>query len=620
MMKKFISIVGISLCFFTVYSFAQVEDDGTTPEDLSKFAAGKHARQTGRADVKDWRNTKSEIGDDVYEHELIYKKRDFVDYQIQKNQDQQDAAQRLLNKAKQIVEKSKTSHVSQINIDNANAQIEKQTAILQTLKNDQESLVDQREKIEESIDEDPIKYSQRKRTEYADEKKNAVQNIKDQREIDVKVPNRFQNRITKGTFGGRKGSGTESVKKADKEFESEHTAAEIAAYNAYRAKHPPTKINLGTPAASPVAGTGNTGASNTGAANSGTANSGTANSGTANTDAAATAAAATTTNTDGTTAVPPPPPPASKQDAKCNKDKVVLELINLLFNGDNAKGVNSNPQLFSEFVDLASLHLKTDMTSDPAQKKKVEKTMEAYVSAHPELHEKASEELKKKLLSTYQKWGESYDQQKINNFWIFTEGTVDYINAEEKPSERYLRRLDNTDASAILYGMSQNPNEKQVTENDAASVWAMEKLRQSLESSGNNKYKLGNREGNLMNFSVRVYQNQNKLADGSTLKNYSDDLTKAVETAGKQLSKEQLECLLGEKYCSTSGVVPENVDQMIKEIHPKLNELVMKKKLEASETTDGKSNTYALTLDPTKTKINKKGQIEISISKTESTK
>lgn len=116
-------------------------------------------------------------------------------------------------------------------------------------------------------------------------------------------------------------------------------------------------------------------------------------------------------------------------------------------------------------------------------------------------------------------------------------------------------RLKNDNASALVLFLSkqQNQNDKfSLSSSDAATIWAVEKLRSEAEKKDASKFKVGGPDGNQLNFSSRVFAllDFNRPKDLALKLNEKETrVSKAFEEALASLDQQELKKCLG---CETA--------------------------------------------------------------------
>ncbi len=180
-------------------------------------------------------------------------------------------------------------------------------------------------------------------------------------------------------------------------------------------------------------------------------------------------------------------------------------------------------------------------------------TLEGYVKLAPALEVKDTENLKKKVKESYEKYGINSDIEFLNE-----------INAKRSNRDYFQkgRRLDNQTAGALSLYLSQNdgddqtiPEEVKFKESDAAAIWALRTILEKKKGEGASSV-----SQNLLDFSVRLCKTYGSRACGSSRPVIS---TEDAGTRAKQLASE-IEAAIKEKAealkAAHSGCFTENCE------------------------------------------------------------
>ena len=271
---------------------------------------------------------------------------------------------------------------------------------------------------------------------------------------------------------------------------------------------------------------------------------------------------------------PSPSPTVANIDslisAECDKAKV--EIVKLLLSS------SQNPKAFSDMVYLSQLKMAYRL-ADP---KPAVKTIESFINAKKlrgafkDAYK--DDKFKTALTSLYDSYGKANDIEKQS---IMGSNQMDYNKV----------RLNNESASAVILYLSTNENAPKLafTEQDAAAVWAQQKL---IQDQG---FKVGSSDYNLMSFNTRVCQmfKDGACSDGKgkltfdTAKIESDynDLKKklddSIQTAGADAVKKYPKCFNTDKCDAAKPLTLGSAD--IEAIKGKLSELVGKGSIGTSD-------------------------------------
>ena len=299
---------------------------------------------------------------------------------------------------------------------------------------------------------------------------------------------------------------------------------------------------------------------------------------------------------------------AAVSSSSC-KDKAATDLVKALLAGD--ANVTKNPLILSQLQHRAAIRFMAKMSGDP--KTKTAASLEEYANAHPEIKTAAAANFSKDITQLYQTWGLNDDQNKIAAINLANQN---YNYLKQAGPNPYALRLSNQNASAIINELSktQDPNDPtSLTVGDAATVWAMEKLRQDEEKTAP-EYKIGGEQGNLMNFSTLMYHYKNNM------KSDSGDTASAeasILAATKSLRADQLKCLTENPDCATASTPLGDQQKIITAVQEKLAQLTLAGSVSSTETKgDGTTESVTLTLDPTQTHYNRDGTVSLGLKPT----
>ncbi len=252
-------------------------------------------------------------------------------------------------------------------------------------------------------------------------------------------------------------------------------------------------------------------------------------------------------------------------------------------------GKNKNTAILTQLTHRAAL--KFNNTVNPTAT--THKTLESYENA---THMGAdTKDFSNVVQNLYKNWGLASDQATLKGIDIDASKKYKFFRTKNV-NKNYELRLNNKNASAILYAMSQqaNPDDPNaINLDDVASVWAMEKLRSDAEAADiaankKSEFSIGKAQGNMMNFSTLVYQynekgllkdkpkNKPDPLDASKKVSESEFAVNSVMKAAQGLSKEQLKCLTGNPDCDIANVLQSDQQKIIQAVQAKLNESVLK--------------------------------------------
>jgi hypothetical protein len=222
---------------------------------------------------------------------------------------------------------------------------------------------------------------------------------------------------------------------------------------------------------------------------------------------------------------------------------------------------DGNADVLGKLFNLAAMKMAYKLEQTKDAKKRSLKNLEEYYTLNRSTLDPAlaptgfSDDLKK----TYAEYGEYADLTKIS-----TDSNKNYYYKYKHEGAR----LTNDNASAIVLLLSKAPSDKSTpaisdfTETDAASIWAVEKIR--LAHASDSSYKIGNLNGNLMNFSTRVEQlvsAKNKVTSAN-IETANAEVSAMITAATTSVSDSLKSCPMG---CpsNTLAKVDGNVIQFI---------------------------------------------------------
>lgn len=251
-------------------------------------------------------------------------------------------------------------------------------------------------------------------------------------------------------------------------------------------------------------------------------------------------------------------------------DTAQAEIVRTLLSKGN------NPKAFSDMVYLAQLKMAYRI----AAQKPPASTIESLVKQQGlQASAKASyaddqTNFKKDLTALYEKYGEGADLGKQS---LLGEKEANYTKM----------RLNNDSASAVILYLSKNEQNSSVpfTEQDAAAVWAQQKLAK--------QYAPGTANYGLLNFSTRVCQmfkdgscsnpvSKSILDPAKVESDYqarSQKLEASIQQAGAQILKEHPDCF-SKEGCEKEGFKLGSID--IEAIKSKIAQLVGKGSLDGN--------------------------------------
>lgn len=190
--------------------------------------------------------------------------------------------------------------------------------------------------------------------------------------------------------------------------------------------------------------------------------------------------------------------PHDKDTSAC-KDKALVDLVRILLQG-------KNPTIMSELLHKAALKVAGN-----------HKTLEEYAKANrADLNSVGAARLQKQLSNLYKSEGMPADTVTLAN--LFSDKAAYSVKpSTSKDGTSFGYRLTGADASAFMLELSQKHKDG-VTAEDAATVWAAEKIRTGLKQVGTDKDKKDVSNGkfysNLLSLSTLV-QNYSKTAPDS---------------------------------------------------------------------------------------------------------
>jgi|GEM_PF-3030640 len=210
------------------------------------------------------------------------------------------------------------------------------------------------------------------------------------------------------------------------------------------------------------------------------------------------------------------------QGATCSNDQKTQALKAI---ADSVIG--KDPKILNEMFDLAALKMANQVSEGHQD------TLESLIKQKEADLEKLGQDPRPAVKKLYEQYGKAADLEKL-----------DYFTKNGKT------RLTNENASTLLYLLSQSPSHSSdITEADAASVWAMEQVRKVTPHAD-----IGTAKGNWMNFSSRVYlwasESSTKLTS-SQIQKKMDGLSKNIDaelaTAFGDLKADLQKCLACQK-------------------------------------------------------------------------
>jgi hypothetical protein len=220
--------------------------------------------------------------------------------------------------------------------------------------------------------------------------------------------------------------------------------------------------------------------------------------------------------------------------------------------------LKQNPEALTDMFEVATLKMAYAMQKAGAEKASLEASINKLVHARAENGSiKANQKTKQEILSLYDTYGRADDRQKI----LTLANNSRYGNIKT--------RLTNDNASSLML-LLRKPADATLeptdfTDVDVAAVWAVEKVRRFEEEIDNadarskgikpvSEFAIGKREGNLLNFSTKVYALANPEAVGRKLASSQDfaaDMSKwnekidaAINHAFADLTANQKACFL----------------------------------------------------------------------------
>jgi len=210
---------------------------------------------------------------------------------------------------------------------------------------------------------------------------------------------------------------------------------------------------------------------------------------------------------------------------------------------DLIKNIKGNEALVAKMFNVASVKMALSISKDNSTKVTLEEELKSKFKESSGEEKEVSENLKK----LYEKYGKEENLQKLSYYKRDT-------------------RLTNENSSAMVELYLKKKEERapsDLTESDAAVVWAMEELRSSKEKSDPN-FRIGMSKGNMMNFSSRVYAHLTDFGRSAKREESSkleEKLGKESEALGKLLqplldglTDEVKKCLASaSEYCEIPG-------------------------------------------------------------------
>ncbi len=144
--------------------------------------------------------------------------------------------------------------------------------------------------------------------------------------------------------------------------------------------------------------------------------------------------------------------------------------------------------------------------------------------------EKGSGAFKDQVIGVYQKYQKSADVQKVNQ--DFDKFAKDNENACYWSKHT---RLNNNDVSAYVLAVSASEPQSDLTELDAATIWAVESARANAAKT-HSQYKIGSNDGNLLNMSTRVARYLGRIEGGRNAKD-ADSLKAEIKKEEDQMQQ-----------------------------------------------------------------------------------
>ncbi len=219
--------------------------------------------------------------------------------------------------------------------------------------------------------------------------------------------------------------------------------------------------------------------------------------------------------------------------------------------------VDQRSYILSLLFDRAALHMASAIHQEAKPSKTLEeKTLqiEAKLKAsHPET-------LLKQLNTSYAQYGIMADQSTIQQM------SDEKLAFCSKTGSATSHRLKNEGASAVALLMSQEPGSA-VTADDAATIWAVERLRAEKEKT-DSSYAMGSVRGNEMSVTAQVYAHLHSKDPNETVRN-REALEQGIKTAISHLSAESKKCL---GSCPTDA---KRVDSFVNQIQGNLTNQIL---------------------------------------------
>jgi hypothetical protein len=201
--------------------------------------------------------------------------------------------------------------------------------------------------------------------------------------------------------------------------------------------------------------------------------------------------------------------------------------------------VAKNPAILSDLYSISVMKMVYAMKSASPGKTSLEEAIKQLSQG------KDLKAVKDNLVDLYSEYGKKADFDKIR---VLSENSKFGYK-----TNRLDLRLDNDNASAVVMMLAkENPGVTDLSESDAATIWAVEKIRASQDQK---KFALGTLEGNQLNFSTRVYLQAQKSGDLQKNIAVKDEaITKSVSDAFNSLNVDLKKCLSG-AACEVGSVL-----------------------------------------------------------------
>ena len=153
--------------------------------------------------------------------------------------------------------------------------------------------------------------------------------------------------------------------------------------------------------------------------------------------------------------------------------------------------------VFSRMYNITAMRLAARIQNQAPQARTLEELVKQSIPALQTSLEsiKTQPEVEKKLKDIYGRYGRLADLERANQNLEGVIGRVEKLYYYRKGT-----RLMNPDVSAYIVATSLAEPESGLTDTDAATVWAMEKIRQAAEKR-DPAFAIGKADGNLMNVS-----------------------------------------------------------------------------------------------------------------------